>query len=123
MGRENRAVGIKGENLALEFLKRKGYKIAATNLRTPFGELDIVARKENIIVFVEVKTRTSLSLGPPHISVTKLKQRSIIKNALYYLKRYGLTHSYWRIDVVSVLLGPGHDAESIELIENAVEET
>ena len=121
MGRENNIVGKFGERAALAFLKNKGYKILETNLSTPFGELDIVARKGRFRVFVEVKTRAGYSLGPPYLSVTRKKQRSIVKNALSYLKRRGLVYSNWRIDVVSVNLSWNHKVEKIELIENAVE--
>ena len=57
MGRENIIVGKLGERIALGFLKRSGYRILETNFRTPFGELDVVARRGGHIVFVEVKTR------------------------------------------------------------------
>lgn len=122
MGREKRCVGALGEKAALEFLKNKGYRIDRVNFRTPFGELDIVARHKSSIVFIEVKTRATSSLGPPFLSVTRAKQAHIIKNALFYLKRYGRTESDWRIDVISVKLDSESVLESIEHIENAVEE-
>lgn len=122
MGREKIKVGKIGEGIALEFLKRRGYKVLETNFRTPFGELDLVARKKDFTVFVEIKTRTTSSLGPPYLSVTRIKQEHLIKNALCYLKRYGLVDSNWRIDVVSVKLNREYEAEDIEIIENAVEE-
>jgi len=123
--REKRAVGQFGEREAVKFLKNNGYEILKTNLRTPFGELDAVARKRGSIVFIEVKTRLTSSLGPPYLAVTRAKQRHIINNALFYLKRNGLIDSNWRIDIVSVKLGlrdSGYRVENIELIENAVEE-
>jgi len=120
MGREKDIVGKAGEIEAAGFLKRNGYKIVAVNVRTPFGELDIVARKEDFIVFVEVKTRTSSSLGPPYLAVTGKKAYHIIRNALCYLKRIGCVDSFWRIDVVSVMLNSSYEAEKIELIENAI---
>ena len=122
MGRENRIIGGLGENIALGFLKRKGYKILETNFRTCFGELDAIAKQKDFIVFVEVKTRATTSLGPPHLSVTKLKQRHLIKNALVYLKMRNLVDVDWRIDIVSVTLNYNNEAEKIELIENAVAE-
>lgn len=122
MGRENISIGSAGEKIALEFLKGKGYVVIETNFRTPFGELDLVARHGDSIVFIEVKTRTTSSLGPPFASVTRIKQRHIIKNSLCYLKKYGLVNSNWRIDVVSVKLNRDLALENIELIENAVEE-
>lgn len=121
MGREKMEIGTLGERFALEFLKAKGYRVKRVNFRTPFGELDIVATHEGSIVFIEVKTRTTSSLGPPFLSVTRLKQAHIIKNALFYLKRYGRVDSSWRIDVVSVKLNRKGALENIEHIENAVE--
>ena len=122
MGRENRIIGKCGEDIALRYLSKKGYKILEANLRTPFGEIDAVARHKNFTVFVEIKTRTSYSFGPPYLSVTVAKQRHIIKSAVSYLKRYGLVDSNWRIDVVSVKLNQKYETENIEIIENAVEE-
>ena len=122
MGREKNITGRSGEVEALGFLKRKGYKILETNYRTPFGELDLIAKKGDFTVFIEIKTRITSSLGPPYISVTKAKERHLIKSALSYLKRYGLVDSYWRIDVVSVKLNSNYEVEDIEIIENAVEE-
>ena len=122
MGRERREIGILGERLALEFLQKKGYRLKCKNFRTPFGELDIVARHGSSTVFIEVRTRTTSSLGPPLLSVTRVKQIHIIKNALFYLKRYGGIDSCWRIDVISVKLGRDRILEDIEHIENAVED-
>lgn len=121
MGRGNRIVGATGEKAAVKFLKAKGYRIIATNFRTIFGELDAIARHNGAIVFVEIKTRTTDSLGPPYLAVTRLKQHHIVRNALFYLKSRKMLDSNWRIDVVSVKLSPGLQVESIELIENAVE--
>jgi putative endonuclease len=121
-GRGNIMIGKIGEKEAVKFLEKKGYKILGTNVRTPFGELDIVARHKNATVFVEVKTRSSYSFGPPFLSVTWLKQRHLIKNALFYLKARRNLCSDWRIDVVSVKLDEALKVESIESIENAVEE-
>jgi putative endonuclease len=122
MGREKKEIGSLGEKLASEFLKAKGYRIKCVNFRTPFGELDIVTTHKGSIVFIEVRTRTTSSLGPPFLSVTRIKQAHIIKNALFYLKRYGRVDSDWRIDVVSVKLDCNRALENIEHIENAVEE-
>jgi putative endonuclease len=122
MGRERKKTGNIGEHLAASFLKKKGYKILGQNLRTIFGEIDIVARLKNMMVFIEVRTRATSSLGPPYLSITRTKQRHIIKNALFYLKCRKLMHVPWRIDIVSVKLDHAHRLENIELIENAVED-
>ena len=121
MGRGNRIVGETGEKAAVKFLRKKGYKIIETNFRTIFGELDVIARCGQVLVFAEVKTRTTDSLGPPYIAVTRLKQRHIIKNAIFYLKMRRMLDLNWRIDVVSVKLDLNLKVENIELIENAVE--
>ncbi len=122
MGRENKEIGKIGEQIAMTFLEQKGYEVLDTNVRTPFGEIDIVARRKEMTVFVEVKTRATSSLGPPFLNVTREKQRHLIRNALCYLKRRGRVYSDWRIDIVSVKLNDRREPESIELIENAVEE-
>jgi len=120
VGRENRDVGIQGENRAVKFLESNGYRIVERNFHTPFGEIDAVARHGGFIVFVEIKTRASSSFGPPLLNVTRSKQRHLVKNALCYLAARSLVHSDWRIDVVSVKLNERYEVESIELIENAV---
>ena len=122
MGREKRMTGDAGERIALVYLKKLGYRILESNFRTPFGEIDIVARLGRVIVFVEVKSRITSSFGPPYLSVTKAKERHIIKNALFYLKRRRIPRADWRIDIVSVKLNYRGEPESVELIENAIED-
>lgn len=123
MGREKKNLGMLGEKLASAYLKRKGYKILANNFRTIFGEIDIIARLNDCMVFIEVKTRSTSSLGPPYLSITRVKERHIIRNALFYLKTKRLTNVNWRIDIVSVKLDCECELEQIELIENAVEDS
>lgn len=123
MGREKQAVGKAGEVIARQYLLKKGYEVMAANARTPFGEIDLVTRHRHAIVFIEVKTRRSSSLGPPFLNVTPLKQRRIILNALCFLKSRGLLRASWRIDVVSVKLAAAEGmAERIDHFENAVED-
>ena len=122
MGRENKEIGHIGEEIAMTFLEQKGYKILGVNVRTPLGEIDVIARQKETTVFIEVKTRATSSLGPPYLNVTRAKQMHLIRNALCYLKRHGRVDSNWRIDVVSVKLNADHELESAELIENAVED-
>jgi putative endonuclease len=122
MGREKRDVGMAGEEIALSYLKKLGYRIYDSNFRTPFGEIDIVAKHKGIMVFVEVKSRATSSLGPPYLSITRVKERHIIKNALFYLKRQRILNADWRVDIVSVKFRFGGGLESVELIENAIED-
>lgn len=122
MGREKKMTGAAGEKIASAYLKKLGYRILESNFRTPFGEIDIVARLGRVIVFVEVKSRLTSSFGPPYLSVTKSKERHIVNNALFYLKRLKISNADWRIDIVSVKLNYECKPESIEIIENAVED-
>ena len=123
VGREKKVVGQVGEAAAVQFLKKRGYRILGTNVRTIFGEIDIVARKDGFTIFVEVRSRSTSSLGPPYLSIDKTKERHIIKNALAYLKWHkGTVESCWRIDIVSVKLDRNFRVENVELFENAVED-
>ncbi len=122
MGRERKMTGAAGEIIASSFLKKLGYRILRSNFRTPFGEIDIVAKHKGVIVFVEVRSRTTSSFGPPYLSVTRIKQTHIIKNALSYMNRHRIINACWRIDIVSVKMDRDRKLESIELIENAVED-
>ncbi len=122
MGRERMMTGEAGERLALSLLKRTGYRILGSNFRTPFGEIDIIARLGHVIVFVEVKSRITSSFGPPYLSVTKLKTRHIVKSALFYMRKRRIVDAHWRVDIVSVKLKYDRKLESIEIIENAVED-
>lgn len=96
----NRRVGAWGERAAANYLAEHGYEIAARNVRTPYGEIDLIARKDGITIFVEVKARTSVSLGPPEISVTSRKQAHMLDCAGHYAQAHGIDH--WQIDVMAV---------------------
>ncbi len=100
-------LGREGEDFAKRFLRKKGYKILETNYRTPIGEIDIIARDGDVIVFVEVKTRSSLEFGYPHEAVTQSKQNRLKKLALYYLKSQKLTDVSVRFDVIGLYLKEG----------------
>ncbi len=111
--------GKLGEELAVQYLKREGYRIVETNYRCPFGEVDVVAREGGGIVFVEVKSRRSDQYGAPQTAVGKKKQETISKIAQYYLKEKHLQNCPARFDVVAVRIMPG--GSRIELIRNAFE--
>ena len=100
----NHAQGITGQNHAETFLKGLGLHIIARNYRVKTGEIDLIAKDDNYIVFIEVKTRTSTNYGNPAEAVTYHKQQKIIRTALHYLHRYKLTESNIRFDVVEILL-------------------
>lgn len=95
-------LGNKGEEIAIRFLKSKGYKILIRNFLTPFGEADIVAKDGDSIVFVEVKTRSSDTFGQPFEAVNYRKQERLRRIALYYLKKNSEDLDV-RFDVVSIM--------------------
>jgi len=117
MSGRNQRVGAWGENAAVEYLARHGYIVAARNLRTPYGEIDIVVEKDGITSFVEVKTRTSSSLGPPEIAVTPRKQEHMLSAAEHYAAEHEIDH--WQIDVIAVEGKPG-GKPVITHFENAI---
>lgn len=119
MSTRNIELGKSGEQIALSFLKQKGYKIIKTNYKSQLGELDIIARDKNTLCFIEVKTRTTLEKGLPAESITKNKQHQITKAALSYLKDNKLWDKPARFDVVSVFKDGLQD--NVELIQNAFE--
>ena len=115
--REKKELGKKGEELAIGFLKKKGYRILERNYVCKLGEIDIIAKERDTLAFIEVKTRTSTLFGLPELSVTPFKQMQISKAALCFLKEKHLEEVKARFDVVSILLRPG--GEEIELIRDA----
>ncbi|MFC2019589.1 YraN family protein [Chloroflexota bacterium] len=117
-----RDTGILGEKLAAAFLKKRGYRILETNYRCPFGEIDIIARHKDYLVFVEVKARKSLEFGISEESITPAKREKLRTVAAYYLQTRDDLPELWRIDVVAVELDRGGKPVRIDLIENAVGE-
>ncbi len=111
--------GEKGESIAERHLKRRGYKILEKNYRTKVGEIDIIAKEKNTIVFVEVKTRRSWQFGNPKGAVTPAKQRKISMVALHYLKTMDRSNARARFDVVAITAS--RDKPQIEIIKNAFE--
>jgi putative endonuclease len=114
------SLGRLGESLARAFLKNSGYTILETNWRTPYGEIDIVASKNDAIVFVEVKARTSQSLGPPEISITPRKATHMRSAAEYYIQQHPAVDAEWRIDLVTIQFQPNHQPALIDQYENVL---
>ena len=116
---KRRDTGILGEKIAREFLKKKGYRIIEANYRSPEGEIDIVAKHGDSLVFVEVRTKTSLEFGSPEESITPVKMERLKAIAAYYQQTHSNLPPQWRIDVVAIELNKGK-VSRIEVIENAV---
>lgn len=107
-----------GEEYASKFLIKKGYKIIERNFRERFGEIDIVAKEGDTLVFVEVKTRKSSQFGSPLEAITPWKLRSVIKTAQYYKLTHPSLPDRLRIDAVAIKLSDGGNVEDIELVKN-----
>lgn len=108
--------GAKGEDAASHVLLSKGYTILDRNFRWSHLELDIIARKDDLVVFAEVKTRNSAFFGEPYIAVTRSKQRQLIRAANAYISKKDLDCEV-RFDVFSIILNANET--KIEHIENA----
>ena len=112
----NIALGNAGEKIACDFLQHAGYKIITQKYRAKTGEIDIIASKGGVTVFVEVKTRRSLLFGTPAQAVSKNKQDKIINTAWCFLQQTGKTNSQFRFDIIEVLLESGEKAECRQII-------
>ncbi len=117
---KRRDTGILGEKLARDFLKKRGYRILETNYRCSHGEVDIVAKHRDFLVFVEVRTKTSLEFGSPEESITPAKKERMRATAFHYQQTHDNLPPLWRIDVVAVELNQKGEPSRVELIENAV---
>ena len=115
-----REVGARGEKLAVDFLKGLGYEILERNFRCRQGEIDIVAREDECLVFVEVRTKKSCDFGTPEESVTVAKREKLISLANAYIQTLNNPPSSWRIDVVAVELTDDDVISRLEHIENAI---
>ena len=113
--------GHEGEQLALLHLKHLGYRIVCRNYRCPLGEIDIIAQHQDVLVFVEVKSRRSQAFGSPKHAITPAKQHKLSQVAWHYLQKHDLTETKARFDVVTV--SGTKSAPIFEVIENAFEST
>ncbi|MFC1943877.1 YraN family protein, partial [Chloroflexota bacterium] len=91
-----RDTGILGEKLAKDFLKKRGYRVLETNFRCPEGEIDIVAKHKDFLVFVEVRSKTSLQFGSPEESITQSKKERMRATAFYYRQTHNNLPPLWR---------------------------
>ena len=114
-------LGRLGEGLAGRFLRELGYEILTTNYRCRQGEVDIVARDGEEVVFVEVRTRRSQGFGTPQESLTRPKIRRLVATCQDYLQGYGGADINWRIDLVSIRLDQGNQVEDIDHLRHAVQ--
>jgi putative endonuclease len=101
----NQRIGKWGEDTAAEYLTQHGHEIIARNVRTPYGEIDIVTKQSGITIFVEVKTRTSNKMGLPEEAITPRKREHMLAAADHYAAENDIDH--WQIDVMAIEGKPG----------------
>jgi len=114
----NQRIGKWGEDVSAKYLAQKGYEIVGRNVRTPYGEIDILAKHNDVIIFVEVKTRTSNKMGLPEESITAKKREHMIACAEHYAAENEIDR--WQIDVISIEGKPASMPPKITYFENAI---
>ena len=115
-------LGKWGEKVASEYLIKTGYQVLDRNVRTEYGEIDLIAEQGCVLVFVEVKTRQSSTYGYPEESITRLKIDHMIASAEAYLQTIPDYEGDWRIDVVAVEINELDNQPVITHFPNAVSE-
>lgn len=118
---DNKKIGGRGEELACQYLKKLGYKILGRNYRIRGGEIDIIAKDGEYLVFVEVKTRWSHEYGLPVESITSWKIKHLLKTAQFYLQKVNWEDGPYRLDFVSVDFADDKNSPALELIKNITE--
>lgn len=111
-------LGKKGEDLAADLCKKRGLIVIEKNYRTPFGEIDIIAKDGDVLVFIEVKARAADTYGAPFEAVTQRKREKIRKVALSYIRRFK-KEVPTRFDVISISMK--EVCPSLEYIQDAFE--
>ena len=119
---KRQTLGRWGETLAAGYLEMLGYTILERNVRTAYGEIDLVARGsgEAVTVFVEVKTRRSGAYGLPEQSVNAAKRAHLLAAAQAYILAHPELPGDWRIDVIAIRSGPDQNSPEITHFENAI---
>ena len=114
----NRDIGRKGETEAIKYLHAKGYQIIEQNLYTHWGEIDIIAKKDKKLSFIEVKTRTGQNKGKPYDSVTSTKIKHLMRPIRLYLLQNNYKDYKLSLDVISILLKDDLSVHTINHYEN-----
>ncbi len=127
-------VGTWGENLAAEYLQQQGFRIIGRNVRTAYGEIDIIAQREvsecgelktlfsnqPLTIFVEVKTRRSLKYGYPEQAVDVRKKSHLLASAQEYIQQHPEMSGDWRLDVIAIIKQDKDSEPQIRVFENAI---
>ncbi|ASW42934.1 YraN family protein [Clostridium isatidis] len=115
----NKNIGSYGEDIGINFLKEKGYYILDKNFRNKYGEIDVICKFKDMIIFVEVKSRYNNSFGRPMEAITCSKQKKIINLCKYYIYKRKLFNYNCRFDVIEVYFNAKNDLNNIIHIEDA----
>ena len=115
----NKDIGSFGEALARDYLISKGYKILSMNFRNKFGEIDIICKKNNLLIFCEIKSRYSNSFGSPIESITCYKQKQIIKLSELYLISKKYYNFNVRYDIIEVIFNTITSSHIINHVQDA----
>ena len=118
---KRRDTGILGEKIACEFLVKNGYDIVEKNYRCSIGEIDIIAKQTDTLVFIEVRTKKSRQYGTPEESITEVKKERLRAVAECYGQEHDNIPDTWRIDVMGIELDRNNRLKRIQHIENAVD--
>lgn len=113
-------IGMRGEALAVDFLKKKQYVIIEQNWRCRLGEIDIVAKNDDELVFCEVKTRRAESTQVALVNITESKREKMIRAAQYYLDEHDLDEIIWRIDAIGIAI-PENGEAIIDHVEDVLD--
>ncbi len=116
-GNNKLKTGMRGEIIAKKFLQKKGYKIVEQNFRTKYSEMDLVAKKNNVLVFVEVRTKTNEHFGSPEQTINKNKINRLVRSAQAYAA-YNKYFGNFRIDAVCIILNPDSSPKRITHYES-----
>ncbi|MEW6201225.1 MAG: YraN family protein [bacterium] len=119
---KRRTIGNTGERAAARYLRDRGFLILHTNYRCYAGEIDIIARKLNLLVFAEVKTRSSADFAAPEESVTYSKEKKITNTASHYIDKYKLHNLECRFDIFSVYVNEKGRVTKVEHLPDAFDE-
>ena len=115
MTNARQALGALGEQIAARWLRRHGWEIVARRFRSGHRDLDLVARREGLVAFVEVKARRGLAFGDPVEAVGWRKRREMVRSAQVWIDRFGRPGEAYRFDVIGVLLsGSGARVRHVE---------
>jgi putative endonuclease len=111
------ALGESGERIAERWLQRHGWRIMQRRFRNGHRDIDLIAEKDDIVAFVEVKARSGADFGDPVEAVNWRKRRELTRSAHVWISRHGRSTDHYRFDVIGVLVGP--DGARIRHVENA----